>query len=61
MIRLAGCCLFMKLTFKTGAEHISSQRRNQKRADGTAVFTSLDRIHVVVEAFMFMCGKMYIF
>lgn len=60
MIRLAGCCLFMKLTFKTGAEHISSQRRNQKRADGTAVFTSLDRINVV-EAFMFMCGKMYIF
>lgn len=48
--------------------HIQDRRRahqftteKQKRADGTAVFTSLDRIHVVVEAFMFMCGKMYIF
>lgn len=58
MIRLAGCCLFMKHTFKTGAEHVSSHERNQTRADRTAVLTSFDCINVVVEAFMFMCGKM---
>lgn len=42
MIRLAGCCLFMKRTFKTGAEHISSQRRNK------SVQTELQYSHLLI-------------